>query len=104
MSNYEIDPRRSPSRLLRTLTADLTAAAAGQGVIDRLADKATRDRTRALIRAGTHHWIYDPEVPGVVGLVERENPARAVVIVYLASAEGGEDFETGEGFDEEETP
>jgi hypothetical protein len=86
---------------MRTLTADLTAAAAGQGVIDRMADKATRDRTRALVRAGSHRWLYDPEVPGVVGLVLRDQPTRAVVIVYLASAEGGEDFETGEGFEEE---
>jgi hypothetical protein len=85
----------------RVLIQDLTAAAAGQGVIDRMADKATRDRTRALIRAGSHRWSYDPEVPGVVGLVLADRPTRAVVLVYLATAERGEDFETGEGFEEE---
>jgi hypothetical protein len=39
-------------------------------------------------------WRYDPEIPGVVGLVLKENRRRAVLIVYLEDR----DFEEGSEF------
>lgn len=48
-----------------------------------------------LIEEDKAHWVADPHVEDVVGLVRTSDPNTALVVVYLAQ----NDFETSDAFD-----
>ena len=58
------------------------------------ADQWVVDQAAALVAAGTHVWVFDPEVTGPVGLVVK-GTNQALVVVYPAA----HDFETSEAFE-----
>lgn len=54
-----------------------------------------KDRAKALVDQDLAFWKQDPEFPDVVGLVRRDDPKKALVVVYL---DEHKDHEEGEGF------
>jgi hypothetical protein len=64
-----------------------------------LAEAANTEFNACVARAiaAGFEWVWDPEVPGVVGLTHPDRPRRAYAIVYVAD----KDFEAGEELEEE---
>lgn len=58
------------------------------------ADPAVMVQISKLAADGTGMWIPDPEIKNVWGFVNRDNPHRALVIVYTADG----DFECSDDF------
>lgn len=71
-----------------------TAEEVGTRVLTDNADGWVVANAARLVESGAAVWIFDPEVPGVVGLV-RPGTRRALVVVYVDD----EDFETTTLFD-----
>lgn len=74
-----------------------TAKQVAAEILADMADQSVIDRADQLLKAGKAVWIFDPEVPGVVGLVKAvegrlTNEALLVVYVDLQDFEESDDF------------
>jgi hypothetical protein len=48
---------------------------------------------RRVVSENTHHWVWDPDVNGTAGLVRRDDPQRAIVVIY-GGDEGDWEYDT----------
>lgn len=74
-----------------------TAKEIGMNILAEVADEIVISRADQLLKAGKAVWVFDPEVPGVVGLVKAvegrlTNQALLVVYVDIRDFEESDDF------------
>lgn len=72
----------------------MNAAEKAAEVLNATADQSVIDQAELLVLTGSHVWVFDPEVSGVVGLVRVGEPRRADLIVYTEDY----DFEESSDF------
>lgn len=67
-----------------------------QALLAEMANAETNAMAERLVREGICFWRGDPDYPDVVGLVHRDNPDDAAVLVYLDG-----DFEVAGRYEQE---
>jgi hypothetical protein len=70
------------------------ASEAALAVLAWAADPQVTTAAQRSVEAGTHRWVYDPDVDGVVGLVLTSDARQSVLTVWLEA----EDFEVDHGW------
>lgn len=78
----------------RTTSTPSAAELAGRDALRQLADQSVCEKAARLVLDGEASWQYDPDVRGVVGLIDGATD-KAFIVVYLED----QDFETSEDFD-----
>lgn len=68
-----------------------TATEVAAKILSEIAAPIVLEKAEQAVADGTHSWVFDPSVDGVLGLI-KNNTNQAVIVVYV----NDEDFECDE--------